>query len=214
MLAGGCHCGTLTIQLETACAPSDLPVRICGCSFCRKHRPRYTSDPAGRVTIRAAREAALVRYRFGLALADFLICGTCGVFVAAYEPGTPGRAVVNLDVLARAAELTAAPAPFTAYDSEDVATRTARRAKGWTPASLVIDADDDATSRLAHELRTPLNAVLGLTDLLLLAGGDPLTARQRQYLDGIAESGRQLLARVQDVLERAKADADAREHRP
>lgn len=137
MLDGGCHCGALTVQLDTTRSPGELPVRICGCTFCLKHRPRYTSDPSGRVTIRAAREDDLARYRFGLRLADFLICRTCGVFVAAYEPGTPGRAVINLDVLARAEDFTAAPTRFTGYDSEDVATRTARRARGWTPATLV-----------------------------------------------------------------------------
>jgi hypothetical protein len=60
------------------------------------------------------------------------------VFVAAYEPGTPGRAVINLDTLARAADFTATPTQLTTYDSEDVATRTARRARGWTPATLLI----------------------------------------------------------------------------
>lgn len=138
MLEGACHCGALTLQLETTREPRDLPVRVCGCTFCAKHRPRYTSDPNGHVTIRMRDEASASRYRFGLRLADFLICRTCGVFVAAYEPGAPGRAVINLEVLARAGELTATPTLFAAYDSEDVAARTARRAKGWTPATLVI----------------------------------------------------------------------------
>ncbi|MBA3818662.1 MAG: aldehyde-activating protein [Deltaproteobacteria bacterium] len=136
--SGACHCGALVIELVTARAPAALPVRTCGCTFCRKHRPRYTSDPAGHVTIRCAVEATLARYRFGLRLADFLICRTCGVFVAAYEPGEPGRAVINLEVLACAAELVAAPVAFTGYDGEDVAARTARRAANWTPATLVI----------------------------------------------------------------------------
>jgi len=133
-LDGGCHCGALTLRLETAKAPADLPVRICGCTFCLRHRPRYTSDPAGHVTV-TAEAAHLGRYRFGLALADFLICRRCGVFVAAY---TPDLAVINLAVLARAAELTAAPSDFTAYDTEDAPTRTARRARAWTPATLVV----------------------------------------------------------------------------
>lgn len=137
-LTGNCHCGAIAIELETARRPSELPVRICGCSFCTRHRPRYTSDPSGRVTIRVADESALGRYRFGLRLADFLICRTCGVFVAAYEPGDPGRAVVNLDVLARASELVSEATMFTAYDTEDEATRTARRARAWTPAELVL----------------------------------------------------------------------------
>jgi hypothetical protein len=134
MLEGGCHCGAITIELDTAREPSDLPVRTCGCSFCVKHRPRYTSDPTGHVTIRIAAEAGVSRYRFGLRLADFLVCRTCGVFVAAYEPA--GRAVINLEVLARARELTATATQFTAYDSEDADARTARRAKNWTPATL------------------------------------------------------------------------------
>lgn len=139
MLDGACHCGALTIRLETARAPDALPVRLCGCTFCAKHRPRYTSDPSGHVTIRLARADAASRYRFGLRLADFLVCTTCGVFVAAHDP-EGGRAVINLETLERAAELTGEPGRFTAYDSEDAATRTARRAKNWTPATLRIGA--------------------------------------------------------------------------
>ncbi len=138
MLTGGCHCGALTIELASAREPGELPVRTCGCTFCLRHRPRYTSDPQGSLLLRAADASQLGRYRFGLRLADFLICRTCGVFVAAYEPGEPGRAVVNIEVLARAADFVGEPTRFTAYDSEDAATRTARRARGWTPATLVI----------------------------------------------------------------------------
>jgi signal transduction histidine kinase len=61
-------------------------------------------------------------------------------------------------------------------------------------------------ANMSHELRTPLNAVIGLADLLLLER-DPLVARQREYLDGIASSGRHLLALVNDVLDLAKIEA-------
>src|SRR5689334_21205261 len=104
MLEGSCHCRALTLRFDTARAPNELPVRICGCAFCRKHRPRYTSDPEGHVVIRLENETSASRYRFGLRLADFLICKACGVFVAAYEPDGGGRAVINLDALARAAD--------------------------------------------------------------------------------------------------------------
>ncbi len=112
--------------------PADLPVRTCGCTFCLRHRPRYTSDPAGHVTIGGGAVAS--PYRFGLRLADFLICRTCGVFVAAYEPA--GRAVINLESLDRRAEFTATTLQLTIYDTEDVAARTARRSANWTPATL------------------------------------------------------------------------------
>ena len=132
-LDGSCHCGALTVQLETEKQPSELPVRQCGCKFCLKHRPRYTSDPAGHVTIRIAGDVS--HYRFGLRLADFLVCKTCGVFVAAYEDA--GRAVINLETLARASEFTAPPLLLTIYDTEDVPARTSRREKNWTPATIV-----------------------------------------------------------------------------
>ncbi|MBC7976850.1 MAG: hypothetical protein H7138_17890 [Myxococcales bacterium] len=61
-------------------------------------------------------------------------------------------------------------------------------------------------ANMSHELRTPLNAVIGLADLLLLER-DPLVERQREYLGGIASSGRHLLALVNDVLDLAKIEA-------
>ena len=61
---------------------------------------------------------------------------------------------------------------------------------------------------MSHELRTPLNAVIGLADLLLLDGGE-LSARQREYIDGIAQSGRQLLALIDGVLDLARIEAGA-----
>lgn len=136
VLDGSCHCGAITVAIETALAPEAMRVRACACSFCARHRPRYTSDPDGRVTFRAA-DDALVRYRFGHALADFLLCGRCGVFVGAYEPGEPPRAVVNLNVLAAASRFPAPPPPLD-FDAEDATTRAARHARVWTPAELVV----------------------------------------------------------------------------
>jgi hypothetical protein len=140
MLEGSCHCGAIMLAFDTARDLNELPVRVCGCTFCARHRPSYTTDPSGQVIIRATRESELIRYRFGLRLADFLICRRCGVFVAALDPGPPVRAIVNLAVLDRASEFTSTPVQFAAYDSEDVPTRTARRARSWTPATLMVGA--------------------------------------------------------------------------
>jgi two-component system sensor histidine kinase/response regulator len=65
-------------------------------------------------------------------------------------------------------------------------------------------------ANMSHELRTPLTAVIGLADLLLLEQ-DPLVDRQREYLGGIASSGRHLLALVNDVLDLAKVEAGKQE---
>lgn len=129
-LDGSCACGAIALRLSTTKTPAELPVRLCGCTFCTARKPRYTSDPSGSVAIAIADEALVERHRFGLRLADFLICKRCDQFVVATDSG---RAVINLDTLARAAELTAPPVMLTIYDSEDVAARTARRAANWTP---------------------------------------------------------------------------------
>lgn len=137
---GGCHCGNLTVRLEATREAAELPVRQCGCTFCARHQPRYTSDPQGRLTIRVGDEAQLSRYRFGLGLSDFLVCRRCGVFVAAFEPGeagSTGRAVVNLHALSGPERFTAPPTKMD-YDREDAAARRARRARAWTPATLVV----------------------------------------------------------------------------
>jgi hypothetical protein len=133
----------LRVHLQTTKAAAEMPIRVCGCTFCTKHRPRYTSDPAGQLTIELADEVFVSRYRFGLRLADFLICRTCGVFVAAFEPGDNdagiGRAVLNVHVLEDAQAFTAEPTRFTDYDREDAAARQARRQRAWTPAVLATE---------------------------------------------------------------------------
>jgi hypothetical protein len=71
---GGCHCGNLRIEFETAISPAEIELRACQCTFCRKHNSRAVTDPAGHLTIRAAREDDLGRYAFGLRTAEYLIC--------------------------------------------------------------------------------------------------------------------------------------------
>jgi PAS domain S-box-containing protein len=72
----------------------------------------------------------------------------------------------------------------------------------------VADARRRATgqllSRVSHELRTPLNAVLGFAQLL---GQDAqLPELQRSWAGQILESGRHLLALVEDVLDLSRAE--------
>ena len=82
-LRGQCHCGNIEVVLTTALSPEQLRLRACTCSFCRRHRARIISDPAGQLEIVVHSDRNLSRYRFGLKTADFLLCRECGVYVGA-----------------------------------------------------------------------------------------------------------------------------------
>mgnify|MGYP003579295640 CR=1 FL=1 len=123
---GGCHCGNLRFALDTALVLEQLPLRACQCSFCRLHGARSTSDPAGRIRFEAKDPARLIRYRFGLRTADFLICARCGIYVGAtLRDGDAQYAIINANTLDAAAQLTQAATPVD-YEGEDDASRGGR----------------------------------------------------------------------------------------
>jgi signal transduction histidine kinase/ActR/RegA family two-component response regulator len=60
---------------------------------------------------------------------------------------------------------------------------------------------DDLLASMGHELRTPLNAILALSEALQEQVYGPLTDRQRQSLRTIEDSGRDLLALINDIVD-------------
>lgn len=136
VLNGACHCGAVSVSLETP-DPDRVQLRRCQCSFCRRHGAMSASDPDGRLTIRGS---ALTRYRFGLKTADFLLCPVCGTYVGAtIARGTEVRAIVNAagTMLDRCWDKAG---PALHYDNESEAERVARRLSQWMPVSLVEEA--------------------------------------------------------------------------
>ncbi|HEY1692530.1 MAG TPA: hypothetical protein VGG39_10230 [Polyangiaceae bacterium] len=138
ILRGGCHCRSIQVAFETALAPSDLPLRACQCSFCRRHGGITTSDPAGRFVVEVARPELLHRYRFALGITDFLLCRTCGVYVAAVMEAK-GRmlGVLNANVLDEREPFDRPPTPME-YGAEAVEDREARREKAWMPVEVRV----------------------------------------------------------------------------
>jgi signal transduction histidine kinase/DNA-binding response OmpR family regulator len=62
-------------------------------------------------------------------------------------------------------------------------------------------------ANMSHELRTPLNAIIGFSDVLLEKMFGELNAKQTEYLEDILDSGRHLLAVINDILDISKVES-------
>ncbi len=129
---GRCHCGAIGFSFRTAQAPDRWQIRACQCRFCRCHGARTTSDPDGSVIFHIANPAALLRYRFASRSADFLICRSCGAYVAALVASPRGQfATLNVNAIAGIAALPEAKP--VSYEGESAEQKRERRERRWTP---------------------------------------------------------------------------------
>ena len=128
---GSCHCGAVSAEYETE---SPVSLRQDGCGFCSSRGVKSASDPKGRLTLLS--QVRLVRYQFGHRTADFLICPTCGTYIAAQMLGPTGPVGVLNVVGVSIAELKEDPATFASLDGETVDERLQRRLSRWTPMTL------------------------------------------------------------------------------
>jgi hypothetical protein len=134
---GRCHCGAVGFTLRTSQPPAQWNVRACQCSFCRGHGARTISDPNGSVTFQMTDASKLVRYRFGTRSSDFLICGNCGVYVAALLTSSKGQfATLNINTIRGLRDVPeAVPA---SYEGESAEQRRSRREERWTPVAAAV----------------------------------------------------------------------------
>lgn len=68
-------------------------------------------------------------------------------------------------------------------------------------------AKSDFLSGMSHELRTPLNAIIGFSQMMEFQGDNPLSDRQREYLDIVRRSGEHLLSLINEILDLARVES-------
>ncbi|TPI45389.1 aldehyde-activating protein [Mesorhizobium sp. B2-9-1] len=134
--SGGCHCGNIRLSFSTALDPAQLEIRACQCSFCTRHGSRAAADPNGRLVVSVEDRQRLRAYRFGLRTADYLLCGECGVYVAAIAgEGDDATAIVIVNALDDRERFSREPIPVR-YDAETREQRLARRRSAWMPVEI------------------------------------------------------------------------------
>jgi protein-histidine pros-kinase len=70
-------------------------------------------------------------------------------------------------------------------------------------------AKDTFLASMSHELRTPLNAIIGFTGTLLMELPGPLNDDQARQLRTVEQSGKHLLAIINDILDLARIESGA-----
>lgn len=61
---------------------------------------------------------------------------------------------------------------------------------------------------VSHELRTPMNAIMGISNMLIKYNAENLTAKQREGLEIISQSGTRLLELINDILDLSRINAN------
>ena len=132
LINGACHCQNIAFALTWVPDPTEIPARVCTCSFCIKHGGVWTSNPDNSLEV-TVKDAALVsKYRFGTATADFHVCSRCGA-VPLVTSRIDDRlyAVVNVNAFENLAYSALLKRTVARFDGETGSSRLARRKKNW-----------------------------------------------------------------------------------
>jgi signal transduction histidine kinase len=62
-------------------------------------------------------------------------------------------------------------------------------------------------ANMSHELRTPLNAIIGFSEVMLTGMTGALPGKQKEFIGDIRDSGKHLLALINDILDLSKIEA-------
>jgi len=74
-------------------------------------------------------------------------------------------------------------------------------------AEKTNQAKSDFLANMSHELRTPLNHIIGFTELVVDRNFGELSPKQEEFLNDVLQSGRHLLALINEILDLSKVEA-------
>jgi len=133
-IEGKCHCGNISFALRWPGDGVEIPVRVCGCTFCIKHGGAWTSHRDAELMAEIRDDTLVSKYRFGTSTADFYVCARCGAVpfvISAIDARL--YAVVNVNTFegVNRSSLVQTTANF---DGEGTGDRLERRKQNWIRA--------------------------------------------------------------------------------
>lgn len=139
-------------------------------------------------------------------LSDDDAWATAESIIGSLERGEPVELQTHLGTIMQVVEIPLSFGGWVAVGADVTALR--EREKELKKARKEAEAANEAKSaflaNISHEIRTPLNGILGMAQLM--AASD-LTPEQRDQLDTILDSGKTLMAILNDVLDLSKIEA-------
>ncbi len=90
---------------------------------------------------------------------------------------------------------------------EKVRERTTQLEEARRAAESANNGKSEFLASMSHELRTPLNVILGMSEILREQYQGTLTERQMECVAAVEESGRHLLALINDILDLSKIES-------
>ena len=131
LISGNCHCGNISFALHWEPEPSEIPARVCSCSFCTKHGGVWTSCPTGSLKVTVRDPSLVSKYAFGTKTAQFHICSNCGVVpVVTSQIDGCLYGVVNVNAF-QGVEPSLLRRASATFEGENEETRLARRKRNW-----------------------------------------------------------------------------------
>ena len=99
---------------------------------------------------------------------------------------------------------------FNLYRQQQEITLQRDKLQNYAEALKLADRrKDEFLATMSHEIRTPMNAIIGLSGIL--GKSNPLTDKQKEFIDTLQTSANSLLGLINDLLDTSKIQAESME---